>query len=234
MYRVLKDMPYERQATGSTGNKLNICGAVIDIWGARKYWDLDSTDFAVLTHRHADHYMHSTCKYLLDNDVPVYIEQVNKRAKTKNNILKISDRWDEINWFNHKKGFDVYGDIYHYHVEFTEKLEHDVPCYGIYMYITSIYGDFWKVFIATDTGDLLGIDAKDFDYYFIERNYNPKVLNALIYRDKKRGKWSRYSRSKKVHLSTSQGDSFVNRNKGEHFKEYIGLHMSATAMGDEE
>lgn len=229
MYRVIGDLPYERQFTGSSGNKLNICGLVVDCWGARKHWDLDETDLVIETHRHRDHHMNSTCTYLLDNDVPVYIEQVNKRAKKKNSLLDIESRWDEINWFNHKKPIDFYTETYHYHIEFTEKLSHDVPCYGLYIYITSCFGDFWSVFVATDTGDLMGIEAKDMDYYFVESNYDAKVLQALIHRDRGKNKWSRYSRSKNTHLSTSQCTAFYNKNKGKHTKELIRLHMSATA-----
>lgn len=228
---MLIDLPYNVYATGSTGNDVEIGNLRIDAWSPQKNYDLDQVDCVYITHRHADHLRPSTLKWFLKNDVIVLMEQVNKRAKRSAPLNKLTaEELDKIHWFNHKKPVTIQGNTFKYTFNFTQKLDHNVPVYGLKLWITSIYGDYWRVFYATDIGNLKDVEAIDYDYYFVENNYKARRLNALIQRDLRYNKWSRYSRSRREHLSLEQGDAFVNKYKGDHFKEYIRLHQSKTAF----
>lgn len=86
----------------------------------------------------------------------------------------------------------------------TFKLHHDVPNQGIKVYI-----DNFKIIYATDTCSLEDVSAIDFDYYFIEANYeNEEELHNRAYN-------SIYEeRVKSTHLSKEYATEWLLKNMG--------------------
>lgn len=96
---------------------------------------------------------------------------------------------------------------------------HDVPncCWHI-----DINGE--KVFYATDTGSLEGIEAKDYDLYLVEANRSREELDETI-REKQRNDEFVYEyRVIGTHLFQEQAETFLSENMG--FKSrYLFLHQ---------
>lgn len=100
------------------------------------------------------------------------------------------------------------------------KLYHDVPNCG-YRIIRNDY----KIIHATDTAHLDGIEAKDYDLYAIEHNYNEDTVFESIEKAKAMGEFSHQSLAINSHLSEQQAKDFIYKNKGVKY-EVLRLHES--------
>lgn len=80
-----------------------------------------------------------------------------------------------------------------------------------------------KIFYATDTGDLDGIEAKDFDMYFIERNYADEEIQQRIAQKEADGQYAYEREVLNNHLGLAQCDDFLLKNMGQNSK-YIYMH----------
>lgn len=101
------------------------------------------------------------------------------------------------------------------------KLYHDVLNCGFRI----IKGEH-KTFHATDTSHLNGIEAKDYDLYAIESNYNEETVFDNIERIEANGGFAYQKESVNTHLSEQQANDFYFRNKKES-SQMIRLHESS-------
>lgn len=159
----------------------------------------------LLTHKHSDHFNKATikklayerptlrfacCEWLVDELVKCGVE------KKKIDVLKI-------------------GKNYNYKTFIVEpiKLYHDVPQCGYKLKIGAN-----KLIYATDTNKIDHIKAKNYNYYFIEGNYeNEEELHN-------RATDEYYeNRVKRTHLSKVKATEWLMKNMGESSK-YIFMH----------
>ena len=99
-----------------------------------------------------------------------------------------------------------------------EALFHDVQNCG---YHFTIEGE--KVFYATDTGSLSGIEAKGYDYYLLEANYEQDELEGRIREKKSAGQYAYEYRAARNHLSKEQAEDWLYQQMGPNSK-YLFLH----------
>lgn len=201
-------MNYKIINSGSDGNGLIIEDTIlIDCGVSFKKLNEYYKQFKIvlLTHCHGDHFNKPTIK---------------KLAHERPTLRFGCCEWlveDLLKCGVNKKNIDVFkiGKIYSYG-EFKVipiKLYHDVPQCG---YKLKIKGN--KLIYATDTNKIEHIAAKNYDYYFIEGNYeNEEEL-------KERAVNSYYeSRVKETHLSKVQATEWLIKNMGNNSK-YIFMH----------
>lgn len=162
-------------------------------------------DIVFLTHKHSDHFNKSTIKKLADERPTLrfaccewLVKMLIECGVQKKNIdiLEIGKRYD-----------------YRKFVVIPIKLYHDVPQCG---YKLKINGN--KIIYATDTRQIEHIVAKDYDYYFIEGNYeNEEELHQRAIDNYYE------NRVKNTHLSKVQATEWLMKNMGENSK-YIFMH----------
>lgn len=116
--------------------------------------------------------------------------------------------------------FDA-GNRYDYGAFQIEPIElyHDVPCYGLKIYMN---GE--KSLFATDTGYIDHIEAKDFDWFFLESNYEQAEIEVRIAEKQARGEFAYETRAARTHLSLEQAIDWLARNAGPQSR-YVLLHQ---------
>lgn len=97
-------------------------------------------------------------------------------------------------------------------------LVHDVPNCGYKLHFPG-----GKAIYATDTENLDGIEAKDYDLYLIECNYEANEIAQRIAEKVINGQYAYEQRVLKTHLSKAKCDDFIFRNIGA-TGEYVYLH----------
>lgn len=90
------------------------------------------------------------------------------------------------------------------------KLYHDVETAGV-----RIWKDGKKIIHATDTKTLEGIEAKEYDLYAIESNYDAETIQERIDRKIAAGEFAYEKGSVNSHLSEQQCNDFFYRNRKE-------------------
>lgn len=162
-------------------------------------------EIVLLTHIHQDHFNKSTIK-------KIAYERPTLRFGCCKWLVK-----ELIGCGVNKKNIDIYeiGKIYSYR-DFRIvpiKLYHDVPQCG---YKLKINGN--KMIYATDTEKINHINAKNYDYYFIEGNYeNEEELHNRAVNDYYE------NRVKNTHLSKVQATEWLMKNISDNSK-YIFMH----------
>lgn len=99
-------------------------------------------------------------------------------------------------------------------------LFHDVPTFGFRLNIGGI-----KIIHATDTAHMEGIEAKGYDYFCLEFNYDEETVHDIIRDKRNRGEYAHQIGSINSHLSVQQAQDFIFKNKGEKY-EVVRLHES--------
>jgi L-ascorbate metabolism protein UlaG (beta-lactamase superfamily) len=161
----------------------------------------------LLTHEHKDHINRATLKSLV-------FERPSLR-------IGVCD-----DWFDTMQGRNIdrykIGTVYNYgQFKISPiKLYHDVPNCGY-----RIFKGEHKIIHATDTAHLEGIEAKDYDLYAIEHNYNEDTVFESIEKSKAKGEFSHQALSVNSHLSEQQAKDFIYKNKGNKY-EVLRLHES--------
>ena len=122
------------------------------------------------------------------------------------------------------KNIDVYefGQTYDYGLfELSPiKLYHDCPNFGYRIF----KGDY-KIIHCTDTSTLEGIEAKGYNLFAIESNYDEETIHDKIAAIKARGEFAYQEGAINTHLSEQQAGDFIYKNKGENSK-ILRLHES--------
>lgn len=103
-------------------------------------------------------------------------------------------------------------------------LTHDVPNCGYHMIFYPENKKTERLFYATDTGTLDGIDAPGYDLYLIESNHTEEELKARQAAKLAAGQYSYESRAAATHLSQKQAEEWLYRNMGPH-SQYVFLHQ---------
>lgn len=197
-------MIYNIISTGSKGNAVIINNCILIDCGV-PFKSLEpyirNLKIVLLTHIHSDHFCPSTirklaaerptlrfgcCKWLINNLVASGVPKWQIDVYSPN--LKCV-----------YKGFEL----------IAVPLNHNVPNCG---YKIAMNGE--KMLYATDTNDLNGISAKNFDLYMLEANYDDVEIQERI---KEKEADRRYAYEKQVlhnHLSKAKCDDFIINNAG--------------------
>lgn len=100
------------------------------------------------------------------------------------------------------------------------KLYHDVPQCGF-----KIFKGDHKIFHATDTCTLAGIEAKNYTIYAIEHSYDADTIFGVIEEKESRGVFAYERGVIQSHLSEQAARQFIFNNAGENY-EVLRLHES--------
>lgn len=193
-------MHYSIINTGSDGNATVIENTILIDCGVsfKKLKDCyKDIKLVLLTHIHHDHFNKSTIKKLAQERPTLrfgccewLVQDLVDCGVSKSNIDIL-----EIGLKAEYGLFDV----------IPIRLYHDVPQCGYRLFIND-----YKVIYATDTYTLEGIKAKNYDYYFIEGNYEDEnELHSRAYNDYYE------SRVKRTHLSKEQTTEWLLENMGD-------------------
>ena len=100
-------------------------------------------------------------------------------------------------------------------------LLHDVPNDCIHIE----FKDRTKMFYATDTSSLEHVEAKGYDTYFVEANYDTdEELERKIREAKEKGEFTYLERVRHTHLSALDALNWYDKNKGEN-SEIVFIHQ---------
>lgn len=215
-------MTFDVIATGSNGNAVvlnkNIlidCGVS---WKAIKPYAKDLR-IVLLTHIHGDHFNPRTvralhrerpglrwgcCEWMV---APLLEAGVDKRV---------------IDVYNPDlKAFEMYGPRISIR---PERLTHDVPNCGYHLLLTPEHGKRERIFYATDTGTLDGVEAPGYDWYFIEANHTRAELEERARAKLDAGEFAYEIRAARNHLSQEQAEEWLYSQMGPH-SQYVFLHQ---------
>ena len=106
-------------------------------------------------------------------------------------------------------------------------LFHDVPNFGLKIFM----GGEKAVYIV-DTGSVDHVEAKDYDWYFLEANHTQAEIASRIAGKQARGEFCYETRAAQNHLSQEQAVEWLSRNAGPKSK-YIWLHQHKQKGGNE-
>lgn len=210
-------MTYDVLATGSSGNAVVINGTIlIDCGVPFKMLDpvKKGLKLVLLTHIHSDHFKPRTVRAL---------------AKERPGL-----RWGCCAWMVgplleagvDKRVIDVYapGHAYLYNGDVLirpDPLTHDVPNCGYHII------DGWdRLFYATDTATMDGIEANGYDLYLIEANHTREDLEARARAKLENGEYAYELRAAQNHLSKEQALDWLYQQMGPHSR-YVFLHQHA-------
>lgn len=211
-------MNYKILNSGSEGNGVIIEETILIDCGIsfkKLKDDYKKLKIVLLTHIHKDHFNKAT---------------INKLANERPTLRFGCCEWlvkDLVECGVEKKNIDVLkiGKIYDYR-DFKVipiKLFHDVEQCGYKLKINEN-----KLIYATDTNRIDHIIAKNYDFYFIEGNYESDEELAQRKSDKLlTGKFIYEDRVKETHLSKVQATEWLMENMGENSK-YIFMHEHKT------
>lgn len=201
-------MNYNIINTGSDGNATIIENTIMIDCGLpfkKIYPYIRKLKLVLLTHIHGDHFNKSTIKKLAE-----------ERPKLRFGCCE----WlvqDLIDCGVSKKRIDVYTidneyDYGSFKIS-TIRLFHDVPQCGYRVFING-----YKCIYCTDTNTLDGIKAENYDFYFIEGNYeNEQELHERAYNDVYE------NRVKATHLSKEYATNWLLDNMGTN-SVYVWMH----------
>ena len=210
---------YEILSSGSKGNAVIIndhilidCGVPFKV--IEPY--LQNLSLVLLTHIHSDHFYETTIKKMAGLRPMLrfgccnwLVPELLKARVPQRNI----DVYD-IN-FN---GLYTYKDF----VQLSPvPLFHNVPNCGYKLFLPE-----GKLFYATDTNSLYGIEAKDFDLYMIEANHGTEEIQKRIREKQSEGIYSYEVDAMKNHLSKEKCDQFLVENAGP-TSQFIYMHCHA-------
>lgn len=204
---------YQIISTGSKGNAVVIGGSVlIDCGVAFKAVEpfMNDLRLVLLTHIHGDHFNPSTIRNL---------------SKNRPLLRFAACRWlikPLVDAGVNQRQIDVLDPGYSYEYGLCRvvpfSLMHDVPNCGYKLHFPG-----GKAIYATDTGNLNGITAKDYDLYLIESNYKEAEIRERIERKKALNQFAYEYRVIKTHLSEEQCNEFIFSNIGP-LGVYVHLH----------
>lgn len=97
-------------------------------------------------------------------------------------------------------------------------LKHNVSNCGYKIYL---HGE--KIFYATDCNNLDGIEAKNYDLYMIEANYEDEEIQQRISEKEANGQYVYEYQVLNNHLSKQKADKFIGENAGSNSR-YVYLH----------
>lgn len=169
--------------------------------------------FLLLTHLHSDHFNKLTIKKLIDLRPTLYICCGQWLAQE---LLELGVRKCKLLILD----MDCQYDFGKYLITpFYAK--HDVENCGYKIIVKKTN---YKIFHATDINSLEGIEAKNYDLYCLESNYDEEEIKARIKEKEEKGEYTYEWRVLQTHLSKEECNRFLIANMGEK-SECIYLHQ---------
>lgn len=206
-------MLYDIISTGSKGNAVLICDKLlIDCGVSFKMLApyVPKIKLVFITHEHGDHLNKRTVKRLA-KESPAVRWACGEWLAGK--LMECGVPSEQIDIVNIPKIYD-YGSL----MIAPIKLYHDVKCFGL-----RIFEGKEKAIFITDTAMVDGIEAKNYDLYFVEANYTESDLKRRIAEKEARGEYVYEYRVPYTHLSKEQADDFIYSNIGKN-GQYVYLH----------
>lgn len=206
-------MSYNIISTGSKGNAVVIKNFVLVDCGVSfkaLFPVYKQIKIILLTHIHSDHFNKVTIRRLA-------IERPTLRFACGSWLVQpLIDCGVSI------KNIDVVepAKIYNYGIVTLEPvaLQHNVENIG---YKLNFNG--YRVFYATDTNNLNGITAPNYDLYMVEANHTEEEIKQRISDKKMNGEYAYEVQAMRNHLSKEKADDFIFKNCGPN-SEYVYLH----------
>ena len=201
---------YNVLSSGSQGNAVIYHNSImVDCGVSYKAVEpyINDLQLVLLTHEHKDHINRDTLKKILFERPSLRVGVCNDWFLTfqGRNI----DRY-ELGYMYNYRSFKIS----------PFKLYHDVQNCGY-----RIFKDETKIFHATDTAHLEGVEAKGYDLYAIEHNYNEDTINESIAKIEAKGEFAYQKAAINSHLSEQQARDFIYKNRGKNSK-VLRLHES--------
>jgi phosphoribosyl 1,2-cyclic phosphodiesterase len=100
------------------------------------------------------------------------------------------------------------------------RLKHDVPNQGYKIHFDS--GE--KIFFATDTGSLDGIEAPNYDLYLVEANHTEADIRRRIWEKEVEGVYCYEYKARRNHLSQEACDAWLYTQMGSRSR-YVYMHQ---------
>ena len=205
---------YRIVSTGSKGNAVILNSIVLIDCGVpykaiAEY--VNDIKLVLLTHIHGDHFKPSTIRKL-------GFERPSIRFACGSwlvpHLVQAGIKPTQIDVV--KPGlFHMYGPVSICPVQ----LVHDVPNIGY-----KLHFDTGKVFYATDTYNLNGISAKNYDLYMVEANYENMEMQQRIDDQQAVGEYAYEIRARRNHLSKEKCNDWLYANMG-YNSEYVYIHQ---------
>ena len=214
------NIPYTVIGTGSTGNAVLLNNRILVDCGV-PYRDIApyirQIQLVLLTHCHGDHFNPATVRRL---------------AAERPSLRFAGGAWllpEMVDAGISKRNIDVLecGKMYNYGIAsiIPVRLNHNVPNCGY-----KIHFAWGKVFYATDTNDLNGVFAKDYDLYLVEANYEDEEIRRRIKQKEIDGEFAYEKNVLHNHLSKEKCDAWIYANAG-CTSEYVYLHQHRDRTG---
>ena len=207
-------MTYNIISTGSQGNAVIINNEILIDCGV-PFKDIkpciQGLKLVLLTHEHGDHFCPSTIKKLAEKR-PTLRFGCGKWLINKLIACGVPKWRIDVYSPNLTNNYIGLGKIS------MVLLVHNVQNCG---YKLNVNGE--KILYATDTNDLNGIDAPNYDFYMIEANYEDEEIKARIAVKEANGQYAYEKEVLKNHLSKAKADDFIAKNAGANSR-YIYLH----------
>ncbi len=214
------NIPYTVIGTGSTGNAVLLNNRILVDCGV-PYRDIAphtrQIQLVLLTHCHGDHFNPATVRRL---------------AAERPSLRFAGGAWllqEMVDAGISKRNIDVLecGKMYNYGIAsiIPVRLNHNVPNCGYKIHFAG-----GKAFYATDTNDLNGIFAKDYDLYLVEANYEYEEIRRRIKQKETDGEFAYEKNVLHNHLSKEKCDAWIYANAG-CTSEYVYLHQHRDRTG---
>lgn len=207
-------MDFNVISTGSKGNAVILNDEILIDCGVpykaiKPY--VKGLKLVLLTHRHSDHFKPEVIRKLA-------IERPSLRFGCGKWMLPSVLACGVPKW-----RIDVY--IPNTKTRYTDELQlimiqlkHNVSNCGYKLFLN---GE--KIFYATDCNNLDGIDAKNYDLYMIEANYEDEEIQERIAEKEANGQYVYEYQVLKNHLSKAKADEFIIANAGDKSR-FVYLH----------
>lgn len=215
---------YKIISTGSQGNAVIVndfilidCGVPLN--ALKPY--VSKLKLVLLTHIHSDHFNKTTIKNLARERPTLrfacgrWLAEPLVRCGVSKNQIDVLD-------FNITYGYGLCNVI-------PVPLVHNVPNCGWKIH----FADAGKMVYCTDTNNLNGITARNYDLFMIEANYEDEIIQEKIRQKRENGEYAYEVQVLKNHLSKAKADDFIYRNIGPH-GQYIYMHCHVDEDGEQE
>lgn len=216
-------MTYDILATGSSGNAVVINGEILIDIGVplkklRGSGYIKNLKLVLLTHEHGDHFNAATvralhkerptlrwccCEWMVSHLIEAGVDE---RSIDFTRPTEPGESSRALIYNN----FAIVDPVH---------LSHDVPNCG-----WIILQNHERLFYATDTGTLDGIEAKNYDLYLIEANHTQAEIEARIAEKLAQGEFVYEYRAARNHLSQEQALDWLAENAGPNSR-YLFLHQ---------
>lgn len=200
-------------STGSQGNAVVVENIILIDCGVtfkalEKYYK--NLKLVLLTHIHSDHFKKKTIQRLAQERPTLRFGCGEWLVRPLIELGVNSNNIDILN-YDTSYGYGVCNII-------PVPLVHNVPNCGY-----KIHFPFGKMIYATDTNNLNGITARNYDLYLIEANYDDKEIKERIKAKELLGLYCYEKKVLKNHLSKAKCNDFIIKNCGPN-SEYVYMH----------